>query len=85
MFIANDTYEQVEIGQSKRNIVNKVTEGFWKNNLDLVITGTPEYIIKEIEKYISKGVSSFIIHFVDLPSLRSLRLFAKHVMPQFLN
>ena len=85
MFIANDAYEQVEIGQSKGNIVNKVTESFWKNNLDLVITGTPEYIIKEIEKYISIGVSSFIIHFVDLPSLRSLRLFAKQVMPQFLN
>ena len=85
MFIANDEYEQMEIGQSKGNIVNKVTESFWKNNLDLVITGTPEYIIKEIEKYIGIGVSSFIIHFVDLPSLRSLRLFAKHVMPQFLN
>jgi alkanesulfonate monooxygenase SsuD/methylene tetrahydromethanopterin reductase-like flavin-dependent oxidoreductase (luciferase family) len=85
MFIADDTYEQAEIGQSNRFIANKLTGSFWKNNLDLVISGTPEYIIKEIERYIGIGVSYFIIHFVDLPSPRSLRLFARHVMPHFLN
>jgi alkanesulfonate monooxygenase SsuD/methylene tetrahydromethanopterin reductase-like flavin-dependent oxidoreductase (luciferase family) len=87
MFIVDDTDEQVEIGQSKKfiTITNKLADSFWKNNLDLIITGTPEYMIKEIERYIAKGVSYFIIHFVDLPSPRSLRLFARHVMPHFLS
>lgn len=61
MFIANDTYEQAEIGHSKRLIANMPTDSFWKDNLDLVITGTPEDIIKEIERYIDIGVSYFII------------------------
>jgi len=85
MFIVNDTYEQAEIGHSKRFIANKLKDSFWKDNLDLVFTGTSEHIIKEIERYISIGVSYFIIHFVDLPSPRSLRLFARQVMPHFLN
>lgn len=85
MFITNNAHEQVEIGQSKRFNANKLTCSLWKNNLDLVITGTPKYIIKEIERYIGLGVTYFIIHFIDLPSPRSLRLFARHVIPHFLN
>lgn len=77
--------EQVEIEQSKRFIVDELIGSSWKDNLDLVITGTPEHIIKEIKRYIDIGVSHIIIHFVDLPSLRSLRLFAKYVMPHFMN
>jgi hypothetical protein len=85
MFIVNDKYKQAELGHLKRFIANKLKDSFWKDNLDLIITGTPEHIIKEIERYISIGVSYFIIHFVDLPSRRSLRLFARQIMPHFLN
>jgi alkanesulfonate monooxygenase SsuD/methylene tetrahydromethanopterin reductase-like flavin-dependent oxidoreductase (luciferase family) len=85
IYITDDAYEQVEIGQPKRFFANKLTNSFWKNNLDLVITGTPEYIIKEMKRYIDIGVDYFIIHFIDLPSPRSLRLFAKYIMPHFLS
>jgi alkanesulfonate monooxygenase SsuD/methylene tetrahydromethanopterin reductase-like flavin-dependent oxidoreductase (luciferase family) len=54
-------------------------------NLDLVVAGTYESIIKEIEKYRDIGVSYFIIHFTDLPSLTSLKLFGKYVIPHFLH
>ena len=75
-----------EDGQSVKKILNnELTDNFWKNNLHLVIAGTSENIIKEIERYIDIGVSYFIIHFADLPNLRSLRLFAKHVIPYFSN
>jgi alkanesulfonate monooxygenase SsuD/methylene tetrahydromethanopterin reductase-like flavin-dependent oxidoreductase (luciferase family) len=58
--------------------------GIWKKNSKVAIVGTPDGIIKEIKKYmVVGGVRYFIIHFPDLPDLRSLNLFAKSVIPHF--
>ena len=51
----------------------------------LVIVGTPEKILKEIERYVSIGVNYFTINYLDLPELRSLQLFAKNIIPHFRN
>jgi alkanesulfonate monooxygenase SsuD/methylene tetrahydromethanopterin reductase-like flavin-dependent oxidoreductase (luciferase family) len=58
--------------------------GIWKKNSKVAIVGTPDDIIKEIKKYmVVGGVRYFIIHFPDLPDLKSLNLFAKSVIPHF--
>ena len=58
--------------------------GIWKKNSKVTIVGTPDDIIKEIKKYmVVGGVRYFIIHFPDLPDLKSLNLFAKSVIPHF--
>ena len=58
--------------------------GIWKKNSKVAIVGTPDDIIQEIKKYIVVGgVRYFIIHFPDLPDLKSLNLFAKSVIPHF--
>jgi hypothetical protein len=44
---------------------------------------TPEKILKEISKYIDIGVRYFIIHFPGLPDIRSLDLFAKHIVQHY--
>jgi hypothetical protein len=55
----------------------------WKRNPDLVTAGTSNSIIREIVRYVNLGVNYFTIHFADLPDIRSLDLFAKHVIPHF--
>jgi alkanesulfonate monooxygenase SsuD/methylene tetrahydromethanopterin reductase-like flavin-dependent oxidoreductase (luciferase family) len=77
----------IMLGQNDNEVkvIKDKASSIWKKNPNVAIVGTPENIIKKIERYIDKGVSYFIIHFVDLPSPRSLRLFARHVMPHFLN
>jgi alkanesulfonate monooxygenase SsuD/methylene tetrahydromethanopterin reductase-like flavin-dependent oxidoreductase (luciferase family) len=58
--------------------------GIWKKNSKVTIVGTPDDIIKEIKKYmVVGGIRYFIIHFPDLPDLKSLNLFAKSVIPHF--
>lgn len=61
---------------------NVLTEEVWKSS-DLLITGTPEKILKEISMYIDIGVRCFIIHFPDLPDIKSLDLFAKHIIQHY--
>jgi hypothetical protein len=55
----------------------------WNKNPDLVISGTANNIIREINRYKNIGVNYFTIHFPDLPDLRSLDSFARYVIPQF--
>jgi alkanesulfonate monooxygenase SsuD/methylene tetrahydromethanopterin reductase-like flavin-dependent oxidoreductase (luciferase family) len=67
-------------------IMLKNRTGIWKKNSKVAIVGTPDDIIKEINKYmVGGGVRYFTIHFPDLPDLRSLNLFAKSVIPHFRN
>jgi hypothetical protein len=51
----------------------------------MVIAGSPNAILNEINKYIDVGVPYFTIYFPDLPNIRSLRLFADHIIPCFKN
>lgn len=77
---------ETKYGESIKNVIdNKLVNDRWMKNLDLVVTGTCESIIKEIERYVDIGVSYFIIHFADLPNLTSLKLFGKYVIPHFLH
>ena len=56
----------------------------WKGS-ELVIAGTPDTILREINKYVNIGVTYFTIYFPDLPNTTSLRLFAKNIIPYFRN
>ena len=48
-----------------------------------VFMGTPKQIIDGIQSFVDIGVTKFQLLFVDLPSLRGIRLFASEVMPHF--
>jgi alkanesulfonate monooxygenase SsuD/methylene tetrahydromethanopterin reductase-like flavin-dependent oxidoreductase (luciferase family) len=56
----------------------------WKGS-ELVIAGTPDTILREINKYVNIGVTYFTIYFPDLPNTTSLQLFAKNIIPYFRN
>ncbi|UCH38000.1 MAG: LLM class flavin-dependent oxidoreductase [Candidatus Bathyarchaeota archaeon] len=45
--------------------------------------GTPEQYVDRIQEYVDLGVSYITPRFVDLPSKKSIRLFAERVIPQF--
>ena len=47
---------------------------------NFIISGTPNRILNEINKYLNIGVTYFIIYFPDLPDKLSLRLFAEHII-----
>ena len=76
---------EIKYGESIKNVIDNKLVNDRLKNLDLVVTGTYENIIKEIERYMDIGVSYFIIHFADLPNLTSLKLFGKYVIPHFLH
>lgn len=79
------------LGQNDNEIIKNKASDYgsnysyiWKKNPEIPIVGTPDDITREIKKYIiDGGVSYFTIHFLDLPDLRSLNLFAKSVIPIF--
>jgi len=75
------------LGEDEEELKRKMDilhERVWRSS-GLVIVGTPEKILKEIERYVSIGVNYFTINYVDLPELRSLQLFAKNIIPHFRN
>jgi len=47
------------------------------------LIGTPEQSIQKIEQYRKAGAQKIVAGFYDFPSLKSLRLFAKSVIPYF--
>jgi alkanesulfonate monooxygenase SsuD/methylene tetrahydromethanopterin reductase-like flavin-dependent oxidoreductase (luciferase family) len=59
------------------------TNNVWKKNPNLVISGMYDKLVKEIRRYVDIGVSYFTIHLPDLPSRRSLELFAENIIPHF--
>jgi alkanesulfonate monooxygenase SsuD/methylene tetrahydromethanopterin reductase-like flavin-dependent oxidoreductase (luciferase family) len=65
----------------KETILDKT---IWKDS-ELVIAGTPDTILREINKYVHIGVTYFTIYFPDLPNMTSLQLFAKNIIPYFRN
>jgi hypothetical protein len=71
-----------ELKTRKEMILDKKT--IWKDS-ELVIAGTPDTILGEINKYVSIGVTYFTIYFPDLPNMISLELFAKNIIPYFRN
>jgi alkanesulfonate monooxygenase SsuD/methylene tetrahydromethanopterin reductase-like flavin-dependent oxidoreductase (luciferase family) len=65
----------------KETILDKT---IWKDS-ELVIAGTPDTILREINKYVGIGVTYFTIYFPDLPNMTSLQLFANNIIPYFRN
>jgi FMNH2-dependent dimethyl sulfone monooxygenase len=49
------------------------------------LIGTPEQCIEKIEQYKRAGAEEIVAGFYDFPSLRSLKLFARSVIPHFKN
>jgi probable F420-dependent oxidoreductase len=47
------------------------------------LIGTPEQCIQKIERYQKAGAQKIVAGFYDFPSLKSLKLFAKWVIPYF--
>jgi alkanesulfonate monooxygenase SsuD/methylene tetrahydromethanopterin reductase-like flavin-dependent oxidoreductase (luciferase family) len=71
-----------ELKNRKEMILDK--KMIWKDS-ELVIAGTPDTILREINKYVSIGITYFTIYFPDLPNMISLQLFAKNVISYFRN
>jgi len=67
-----------------RSKMDVLVKEVWESS-GLLINGTPEKILKEIERYVSIGVNYFTIYYPDVPDLRSLQLFAEHIIPHFRN
>jgi alkanesulfonate monooxygenase SsuD/methylene tetrahydromethanopterin reductase-like flavin-dependent oxidoreductase (luciferase family) len=76
--------ERNELRDKKRAIVEK-TKISNRRMLEFIIAGTADEIVKELGRYIEKGVNYFTVHFADLPDLGSLQLFARYVIPHFRN
>jgi alkanesulfonate monooxygenase SsuD/methylene tetrahydromethanopterin reductase-like flavin-dependent oxidoreductase (luciferase family) len=74
--------DEGELESRKTNILCK--KRIWKDS-NLVTAGTPDTIIREINRYLNIGVTYFTVWFPDLPDTRSLQLFAEHVIPCFRN
>ena len=51
--------------------------------MDEFMIGTPDMIIEKIQAFIDKGVSHFMLWFMDYPSREGIDLFADCVMPKF--
>jgi alkanesulfonate monooxygenase SsuD/methylene tetrahydromethanopterin reductase-like flavin-dependent oxidoreductase (luciferase family) len=71
-----------ELKTRREMILNK--KMIWKDS-ELVIAGTPDTILREINKYVDIGVTYFTIYFPDLPNVISLQLFAKNIIRYFRN
>ncbi len=74
--------DEGELESRKTNILSK--KRIWKDS-GLLTAGTPDTIIREINRYLNIGVTYFTVWFPDLPDTRSLQLFAEHVIPCFRN
>jgi alkanesulfonate monooxygenase SsuD/methylene tetrahydromethanopterin reductase-like flavin-dependent oxidoreductase (luciferase family) len=73
-----------ELRDKKREIAEK-TKISNRRMSEFIIAGTADEIIKELGRYMDKGVNYFTVYFPDLPGLRSLQLFARYVIPHFRN
>jgi alkanesulfonate monooxygenase SsuD/methylene tetrahydromethanopterin reductase-like flavin-dependent oxidoreductase (luciferase family) len=67
-----------ELKKRKIKLLNNKGEK-WKHS-NLIVSGTPNKILNEIDRYLKIGVTYFTIYFPDLPDTRSLKLFAEHVI-----
>ena len=47
---------------------------------NLIISGTPKTILRELKRYLNIGVTYFTVCFADFPDTRSLEVFAEHIM-----
>jgi probable F420-dependent oxidoreductase len=73
-FIYKDEKELKERVDSKNMVLLKAHN---------VFMGTPDEVVELLEDYEELGVTKAQLLFVDLPSLRGIRLFAEMVIPKF--
>jgi len=71
--------------------LDEAIRAFARNDTDEVpaslsasfLVGTPDEIEQQLRVYIDKGMTHFMLWFMDAPSPEGLRLFAREVMPRF--
>ena len=79
----NNSYDNDIIEQLKAT--NSNLENYSSREIlnDEFIIGTPETVKKKLETYIEKGVSHFMLWFMDYPVKTGMELFADKVMSDF--
>ena len=55
----------------------------WDDLQDRYIIGTPDEVTARLEEYRALGIETFMLWFMDYPSLDGVRLFADSVIPRF--
>ena len=60
-------------------------ESEYRESLKRAIAGTPEQCASKIQSYINHGIQYFFLIFADPIPSDQLELFARKVMPQFVN
>lgn len=73
-----DSHAQLKTANSKLTDYNS-TEILKKK----FMIGTPEEIKQRIDSFIEKGVSHFMLWFMDYPSQQGIKLFAEEILPYY--
>jgi len=80
----------VIIGESEkevRSLVNGLIEEGWTSRelLREKIVGTPEQCIEQLKRFVEIGTTYFVFYFARALETRSYELFAKEVIPEFMD
>lgn len=81
----NNSYDQDILEQLKATNPNLENYNSKERFKDEFIIGTPDSVVEKLKSYIDKGVSHFMLWFMDYPSKSGLKIFAEKVMPHFRN
>ena len=55
----------------------------WLDQMEAVyVAGTPDECLMKIRQYLKIGITLFVIRFGDIPNVKGIELFAKHVIPR---
>jgi len=66
-----------------KELAEPLIRSMGKHESSSCLIGTPEQCIQKIEQYRKAGAQKIVAGFYDFPSLKSLKLFAKTVIPHF--
>jgi len=80
----------VIIGKSEKEVqslVNGLVRDGWTSQEELreKIVGTPEQCIEQLKRFVEVGTTYFILYFTNALETRSHELFAKDVIPEFID
>ncbi|MCC7359198.1 MAG: LLM class flavin-dependent oxidoreductase [Anaerolineales bacterium] len=70
-------------GEDFAAFVSGATEAYPRYLTEAWLVGTPDQIEAQLRAQIARGISHFMLWFMDAPSEAGLRLFAERVMPRF--
>jgi len=67
----------------ERRNPGRVHYGDWKDAAERYLIGDAETVAGRVREYADLGIDSFMLWFMDYPSLEGMRVFARQVMPGF--